>query len=219
MFCSCSTIEDLSYFKEELFRDYPEGLMAIREDRSPGDHPVMTALGDMVILAAENFTTCIQPVVMAGRVVYAVTRYGSHRIRIVRDCSDLPFPKDERENWNVLPLGLRKAAALENSIHQEILEQIDGELLSHSEDYFTPRRPYDAIKWARRLKRLAKTPAARRCLRCLGTLDRAGVIASLNRLTYRLEHILDKLKELAWIALYIIVMVAIAILNFMLRGD
>lgn len=209
----------MPYFQELLFRDYPEVLRAIREDRNHEKHPVTIALGELIVLAADNFTTTVQPIVMADRVVYAVSRYGSPRIRIVRDSSDLPLPEGEHENWNVLPPGLRKAAALENSIHKEILGQIDGELLSHSENYFIAPRPTDAIKWSRRLKKLAKTPVGRRCLRCLGTLDRAGVIASLNRLTYRLEHILDKLKELAWTALYIIVMVAIAILNFMLRGD
>lgn len=56
-------------------------------------------------------------------------------------------------------------------------------------------------------------------MRCLGAPDNARVIASLNRLTVTLERILDKLKELAGIALYIIVMVVITILSYMLRGD
>ncbi len=60
-----------------------------------------------------------------------------------------------------------------------------------------------------------QTPA----VRCLGAPDNARVIASLNRLTVTLERILDKLKELAGIALYIIVMVVITILSYMLRGD
>lgn len=205
----------MPYFQELLFRDYPEVLRAIREDRSYGKHPVTRALGELIILAADNFTTTLQPIVMADQIVYAVSRYSSPRIRIVRDCSDLPLPKDEHENWSVLPPGLRKAAALEKSIHKEILGQIDGELLSHSENYFIAPRPTDAIKWSRRLKKLAKTPA----VRCLGAPDNARIIASLNRLTVTLERILDKLKELAGIALYIIVMVVITILSYMLRGD
>lgn len=209
----------MPYFQELLFRDYPEVLRAIREDRSYGKHPVTRALGELIVLAADNFTTTLQPIVMADQIVYAVSRYGSPRIRIVRDCSDLPLPKDEHENWSVLPPGLRKAAALEKSIHKEILGQIDGELLSHSENYFIAPRPTDAIKWSRRLKKLAKTPAGRRCLRHLGAPDNARVTASLNRLTFTFKRILDKLKELAGIALYIIVMVVITILNYMLRGD
>lgn len=209
----------MPYFQELLFRDYPEVLRAIREDRSYGKHPVTRALGELIVLAADNFTTTLQPIVMADQIVYAVSRYGSPRIRIVRDCSDLPLPKDEHENWSVLPPGLRKAAALEKSIHKEILGQIDGELLSHSENYFIAPRPTDAIKWSRRLKKLAKTPAVRRCLRHLGAPDNARVTASLNRLTFTFKRILDKLKELAGIALYIIVMVVITILNYMLRGD
>ena len=209
----------MPYFQELLFRDYPEVLRAIREDRSYGKHPVTRALGELIVLAADNFTTTLQPIVMADQIVYAVSRYGSPRIRIVRDCSDLPLPEGEHENWSILPPGLRKAAALENSIHKEILGQIDGELLSHSENYFIAPRPTDAIKWSRRLKKLAKTPAGRRCLRHLGAPDNAWVTASLNRLTVTLERIHDKLKELAGIALYIIVMVVITILNYMLRGD
>lgn len=126
-----------------------------------------------------------------------------------------PFQRTSTKTGAYFPPGLRKAAALEKSIHKEILGQIDGELLSHSENYFIAPRPTDAIKWSRRLKKLAKTPA----VRCLGAPDNARVIASLNRLTVTLERILDKLKELAGIALYIIVMVVITILSYMLRGD
>lgn len=206
----------MPYFQELLFRNYPEVLRAIREDRNHEKCPVTRALGELIVLAADNFTTTLQPIVMADQIGYAVSRCDSPRIRIVRDCSDLPLPKDEHENWSVLPPGLRKAAALENSIHKEILGQIDGETLSHSENYFIAPRPTDAIKWRRRLKKLAKTPARRRCLRCLGAPDSARVIASLNRLTFTFERILDKLKELVRI---IIVMVVITILNYMLSGD
>lgn len=153
-FCSCSR-KDMPAFKDAIYRGHPD------------KNVIHRTLGTLIIRDADNFTTVTQPMIVDDRLVYGITQYANDEIVFVHDDDDLPLFEDEGMDMSVLPLGLRKAAALERAIHLENVQRYGLEDVASTTNRYFPKNPRTAYDRARRKKKLSQTRSGRLLLSIL----------------------------------------------------
>lgn len=158
-FCSCENKKDMEVFKEALFKGYCD------------KHEAHSDFGSMIIDASDNFTTCFQPMVIDGELVYGLMSYGSDELLFVRDDDEYPLPENSENNSEKLPPGLRKAAALEKEIHLENVRRYSLENVDLSTKRYFPARPFKKYRRTKRMQRLSQTRRGRLWLRFLEIFD------------------------------------------------
>lgn len=113
--------------------------------RHPEKKVIHRTLGSKIIIDASNFTTVMQPLLVDGEMAYAITSYPDNEIHWVHDDDDYPVPEEEsRDDYyqpEVLPLGFRKALALETSIHLENVKKYGLEDVDSSSSEYFPDDP------------------------------------------------------------------------------
>lgn len=150
--CFCSPSKsDMPAFKSVLYN--------CQQDKTV----VHSVLGKMVIMNSDNFTTVAQPMIVDGRLGYGITRYGSDEIVFVHDEDDIALPGNEidTKDFEILPIGLRKAAALETSIHRENVRKYGLENVDSSTTRYFPKNPSTVYCRSRRRAELSQTRPGR----------------------------------------------------------
>lgn len=138
----------------------------------PDRQKVMEALGTLIIDATKNFSTVFQPLVIDGELVYGVTSYGSDELMLVHDDDYYPLPDDTDKITALLPVGLRKAAALESQLHSENVRDYHLENVDTDTHKYFPKKPHKALRSSRRMEALSHTRAGRLWLRILDIFDK-----------------------------------------------
>ncbi len=150
--CFCSPIKrDMPAFKSALYNCHQDKAV------------VHSTLGKMVIRDADNFTTVTQPMIVDGRLVYGIKRYGSDEIVFVHDDDNITLPENEMgtKDFEILPIGMRKAAALETSIHLENVRKYGLEDVDSSSTRYFPKNPRTIYDRSCRKAELAQTRPGR----------------------------------------------------------
>ncbi len=127
---SAANEEDMEAFKESLFSCIPDYDEAIN------------VLGTAVINAADNFTTCLQPITVEGVLVYGITSYGSTELLFVHEDDDYPLPENTDAIAETLPKGFRMALALESKIHLDIVRRYRLEQIKPTTKKYSAKMPY-----------------------------------------------------------------------------
>lgn len=133
--CYCSpTIKAHRLFKEQCDERTDSGLY---------EEEMKRALGQVIIKCSNFFTADIQPIRTEQGLAYAISQLGRDDVIVIRDDD---FPDMELPDWcssELLPLGLRKAAALSEILHAENIKRFN---INENEDEkkYIPQNPYYA---------------------------------------------------------------------------
>lgn len=150
--------------------DNPEFMEKLKEGHAD-QSVVVDVMNRLIELSSENFTTFIQPMTVNWEVVYGITRYGSNELIIIRDDDDYPVIDDKLHKADVLPLGLRKAVAVESAIHHENIKRFDLEKVNKDTKRYYPRYPEAVYRRTWQAKILSQYLPGRLWLRFLYFFD------------------------------------------------
>lgn len=121
-------------FKEQCYEPTNLGLY---------EEEMKEALGNVIIKCSIFFTADVQPIYTEQGLAYAISQYGSEEVILVRDDD---YPDLELPEWcssDLIPLGLRKAAALSGILHADNIRKFDIKEGENPNKYI-PKEPYVA---------------------------------------------------------------------------